>query len=285
MTWSTRRERFRAILGGNECQQPASVFDPVSTRIAEDIGYESAIVAGSMISLAVLGAPDKIVLTLSELAEQIRRMSRASELPLMIDADHGYGNALNVMRTVQELEMAGAAGLSIEDTLLPVAFGSGGKAQLISEAEAVGKMRAAVEARSDECMVIAGRTNLKATRDTADAVSRVRAYEAAGVDMIFLVGVDTHEQLDALSDAVALPFTVAASGSNVQDLDYLAARRVRVSVQGHFAHGASIGAMHEALYAARAGVASNVVPCQPPKEVVQKYLRTERYDHWQAEYL
>jgi carboxyvinyl-carboxyphosphonate phosphorylmutase len=199
------------------------VFDPLSTRIAEDIAYES----GSLISMAVLGAPDKIVLTLTELVEQIRRMSRACELPLMVDADHGYGNALNVIRTVQELEMAGASALSIEDTLLPAAFGSDGKPQLITEAEAVGKIRAAVDARSDNRMVISGRTNLKATRDTGDAVSRIKAFEAAGVDMIFLVGVDTREQLDTLTDAVNLPFTVAASNPYVQDdLDYLASRRV-----------------------------------------------------------
>ena len=94
-------------------------------------------------SLAVLGAPDLIVLTLTEFAEQCRRISRASNLPFMVDADHGYGNALNVMRTVEELEAAGVAALTIEDTALPQAFGQGAETRLLSLEEGVGKMRAA----------------------------------------------------------------------------------------------------------------------------------------------
>src|SRR3546814_16190448 len=98
---------------------------------------------GSVASLTVLGSPDLIVLTLSEFAEQAYRINRAAELPLMVDADHGYGNALNVTRTVEELEAAGVAGLSIEDTLLQQPYGATDKAQLISIEEGVGKMRAA----------------------------------------------------------------------------------------------------------------------------------------------
>ena len=103
---------------------------------------------GSVASLAVLGDPDITLITLTELAEQMRRMSRAAALPVLVDADHGYGNALNVRRTVQELEAAGAAGLTIEDTLLPQAFGEA-KTQLISLEEGVGKMKAALDGRGD----------------------------------------------------------------------------------------------------------------------------------------
>src|SRR5579863_8437157 len=107
MGWSDRRKRLRAVLAGRRCVHPGSVFDPMSARIAEDLGFELGMFAGSVASLTVLGAPDLIVVTLSEFAEQAHRICRAGSLPLLVDADHGYGNALNVMRTVEELENAG----------------------------------------------------------------------------------------------------------------------------------------------------------------------------------
>src|SRR5438132_8578670 len=148
MAFRKRREALRSILSGSRCVRPGSVYDAISIRIAEDLGFQLGMFGGSVASLAVLADPDIALITLTELAEQMRRMSRASPLPVLVDADHGYGNALNVRRTVQELETAGAAGLTIEDTLLPQAFGEA-KTQLISIDEGVGKVKAAVEARGD----------------------------------------------------------------------------------------------------------------------------------------
>ena len=123
MTITEQRQRYREVLDGNECVHPASVFDPISGRIAQDLGFRVAMFAGSIASATVLGAPDLVVLTLSELADQIRRIMRAADIPLMVDADHGYGNALSVIRTVQELEHAGVSGMTIEDTQLPPPYG------------------------------------------------------------------------------------------------------------------------------------------------------------------
>ena len=144
MRWQARRQKFRAVLEGDRAVHPGSVFDPLSARIAEDIGFETGMFAGSVASMAVLGAPDLIVLTLTEFAGQALRINRAVELPLLCDADHGYGNALNVARTVEELENAGVAALTIEDTELPAPYGAAGKARLISIDEGTGKMRAAL---------------------------------------------------------------------------------------------------------------------------------------------
>src|SRR3989442_9035933 len=160
MAFQKRREALRAILKGSACIRAGSVYDPTSVRIAEDLGFELGMFGGSVASLTVLGDPDITLITLTELAEQMRRMSRASMLPVLIDADHGYGSALNVRRTVQELETAGAAGLTIEDTLLPQAFGQA-KTQLISLDEGVGKMKAAVHARADPALVIMGPTGTR----------------------------------------------------------------------------------------------------------------------------
>src|SRR5438552_13753184 len=124
MHWTDRRRRFRAILKGGRCYHPASVFDPLSARIAEDLGFEIGMFAGSTASMTVLGAPDLIVLTLSEFAAQAYRICRAGNLALLVDADHGYGNALNAKRTVEELETAGVSALSLEDTDLTRPYGT-----------------------------------------------------------------------------------------------------------------------------------------------------------------
>ena len=211
MRGSKRRKQFRSLLDGDRCVHPGSVFDPISARIAEDLGFEVGMFAGSVASLTVLGAPDLIVLTLSELAAQAYRIGRASGLPLLVDADHGYGNALNVKRTVEELESASVAALSIEDTVLPQSFGAIGGASLISIEEGVGKMRAAIAGREDPDLVIAGRTSAVAVTGVADAIARVTAYEAAGVDAVFLVGVKTRDQMDDLSGAVGLPIILGGA--------------------------------------------------------------------------
>src|SRR5438105_14961332 len=160
MTFQKRRDVLRLILTGSRCIRPGSVYDAISIRIAEDLGFEVGMFGGSVASLAVLGDPDATLIMLTELAEQMRRMSRAAALPVLVDADHGYGNALNVRRTVEELETAGAAGLTIEDTLLPQAYGAE-EPQLISIEEGVGKMKAAVDARSDPALKSMGPTRTR----------------------------------------------------------------------------------------------------------------------------
>ena len=106
MDWRGRREKFRAILAGDACVHPGSVYDPISARIAEDLGFEVGMFAGSLGAFTVIGSPDIVIQTLTEFAQQAYRINRAGKLPLLVDADHGYGNALSVMRTVQELETA-----------------------------------------------------------------------------------------------------------------------------------------------------------------------------------
>ena len=188
MTATERRQRVRAILAGGACVHPASVFDPVSARLAAGIGFEMGMLAGSIASFTVLGAPDLVLLTLTEFAEQIRRICRAAPLPLLVDADHGYGNALNAMRTVQELEAAGVAALTIEDTQLPTPFGAAGPA-LISREEGVGKLRAALAAREDPATVIVARTSAAGIAGVDEAIARARLYAPLGPDALFLTGI------------------------------------------------------------------------------------------------
>jgi carboxyvinyl-carboxyphosphonate phosphorylmutase len=209
-------------------------------------------------SLAVLGDPDLTLITLTELAEQVRRMSRAASLPVLVDADHGYGNALNVRRTVEELDAAGAAGLTIEDTLLPQAFGQA-KPQLISLEEGVGKMKAALEARRDPSLVVIGRTGAAGITSVADAIARAQAYEATGVDALFFTGIKTRADLEAIVAATRLPIVLGSPGDEISDGSYLGSQRVRVAVQGHAPIAAAVQAIHETLQAIYQGT--------PPKQL------------------
>src|SRR6201747_2232095 len=200
MPFRKRRDALRAILTGPACIRPGSVYDAISIRIAEDLGFEVGMFGGSVASLAVLGDPDITLITLTEIAAQMRRMARAAARPVLVDPDHGYGNALNVRRTVQELEAAGAAGLTIEDTLLPQAYGEA-KTHLISLEEGVGKMKAALDARGDPSLVIIGRTGAASATSVDDAIVRAKAYQATGVDALFFTGVKTRADLDAIAAA------------------------------------------------------------------------------------
>jgi carboxyvinyl-carboxyphosphonate phosphorylmutase len=254
MTFRTRREALRAILSGSQCLRPGSVYDAISVRIAEDVGFEVGMFGGSAASLAVLGDPDIALITLSELAEQMRRMSRAAALPVLVDADHGYGNAMNVRRTVQELEMAGAAGLTIEDTLLPGAFGEA-KPQLISQDEGIGKIQAALEARRDSSLVIVARTGAASVTSIDDTVARARAYEALGPDALMFTGVKTRADLQAIAAETTLPIVLGGPTEEMSDWNFLASQRVRIVVQGHAPIAAAMQAVFATLTAIRDGSA------------------------------
>jgi oxaloacetate decarboxylase len=275
-----RRERFREHLGAGRCLVPASVFDPFSVRLAEAVGFEIGMVGGSSVSLAVLGAPDLIVLTLTEFAEQCRRMSRAAALPFMVDADHGYGNALNVRRTVEELEAAGVAALSIEDTVLPLRHGQAGT-ELLSPEEGLGKMRAAIDARADPATVIVGRTSAPAVTGMDDAVARGKAYAQAGVDALFFIGVETAEQVERLGAEFDLPI-VLAGALRIAPAEALARHGVRICLTGHPVLPAAVQAMHDALVAMREGRAP---AGQPSAELMRLTTRADEYDRWVADYL
>lgn len=268
----TRRERLRAILAGEECVHPGSVFDPVSARIAEDLGFELGMFAGSTASLTILGAPDVILITLTEFAEQCRRICRAGSLPLLVDADHGYGNALNAMRTVQEMEVAGVAGLTIEDTDLPRPFGDGAP-RVLGIAEGVGKIRAALSARHDPGLVIVGRTSAMAITGTDDAVRRAGAYAEAGVDALFLTGVTAPEQLHAVRAVTALPIILGGGGDALGDRTELAALGVRIALQGHQPIMAGFQAVYETLKALREGVPPKRLRGVPDGEFMRRVTR------------
>ena len=254
MNWTERRERFRALIAGNRCVHTGSVYDAISARIAEDLGFEVGIFSGSIGSMAVLGAPDLVVMTLTEFASQANRVCRAGNLCLLVDADHGYGNALNVRRTVEELETAGICAMSIEDTVLPRPYGPSGKPTLIPIEEGIGKMKAALSARQDKNLVIAGRTSALAVTNVDDTISRAKAYEAAGVDAIFLAGGVTVAGIEAVSSQIKIPLITRRWLRDRSPISIGWQRiGVRVALQGHAPFSAAVQAVYNTLKALRDG--------------------------------
>lgn len=284
MDWTERRERYRAVLEGESCIHPGSVYDPISARIAEDLGFEVGMFAGSIASMTVLGAPDLIVLSLTEFAGQAYRICRAGNLALMCDADHGYGNALNVMRTVEELEAAGVAAFTIEDTELPPPYGTDGP-RLLPLDEGVGKMKAALAARRDSRLAIIGRTSAATIADMDDAMRRIAAYEAAGVDAVFLTGIRTRDQVETVAGTAGIPVILGAAGPEIQDIDYLAQHGIRICLQGHQPFMAAVEAVHATLKALREGMSPADLEGVASPELMQRVTRDGDYRRWMKDYL
>lgn len=286
MNHTEQRKRLRAIFAGTKCVSPASVYDALSARVAESVGYEIGMLAGSVASNTTLAAPDLIVLTLTEFADQVRRIMRASNLSLIVDADHGYGNALNVMRTVEELEHAGVSGMSIEDTSLPARFGQAeGADELISTAEMVGKLKAAVAARRDPATIILGRTAALKVEDTPRTVARAKAYAACGVDAIFLVGVESADQVRAVHEAARLPVMVGSAPASIKREDFAAAG-ARVLLQGHPPVAAAVKALKEIythLY--NGGAPADLKDRIAPAKDMDALVSGEAYKKRQKDYL
>jgi carboxyvinyl-carboxyphosphonate phosphorylmutase len=284
MHWTDRRERYRQTIAGTACIHPASVHDAISARIAEELGFEVGMFAGSIASFTVLGAPDLILLTLTEFAAQAYRINRAGKLPLMVDADHGYGNALNVMRTVQELETAGVAALMVEDTLLPRTFGEK-KPMVVSLEEGVGKMRAALAAREDKSLTIIGRTSSPSITGLADGIKRLKAYEAEGVDALFIAGALTRQDLDAIAEEIKIPLMLGGISGDLQDKDYLASRGVRIALQGHQPFSAAVKAIYDTLKALREGTKPLALGGIASSEMMARVTREGDYKSWTEKFL
>jgi len=246
MNWTPRRQRFRQILQGTDCITPVTVFDPLSARMVEDLGGQVGMLAGSVAAMAILGAPDKMLITASEFAEMALRICRAGDLAVIADADHGYGNAMNVQRTIRELDHAGLAAITIEDTDLPQPFGSV-NAQLLSIEEGTGKMRAAVAGRVDPDLVILARTSAATITGRDDCIARIKAYAKTGVDGITLIGARSRDDLDALCAATDLPIMLGGLGSIAPTPDEAAKMGARICLRGHQPYLASLAATYSAI--------------------------------------
>jgi oxaloacetate decarboxylase len=283
MTPTEKRQRLRAVLAGDVCVSPATVYDALSARVAQSAGHQVGVLSGSVSGNTVLAVPDLMLQTLTEFAEQVRRITRASDLSLVLDADNGYGNALNVMRTVQELEHAGTSALMVEDVVMPQRFGAA-SLEVVSTEEMVGKLRAAVSARQDPSLILFARTAALKAEDVQRTAARTRAYAATGVDGIFLTGVTRLDEFDAIRAAVSIPIVLGTTpGVKREDL---AARGVRLVLQGHQPVAAVVKTLLEVYtHLQKGGAPADLKSKVASAEEMASVMRHAQYDAWSRDFL
>jgi len=204
LTPAEKRATFRASLDSGRIQLVPGAFNPLSAKLIEDRGFDGVYISGAVIA-ADLGLPDIGLTTLTEVAYRAKQISRMTDLPSLVDADTGFGEPMNVARTVQELEDAGVAGLHIEDQVNPKRCGHLDGKAIVDEKTATKRIRAAVDARRDPNLLIMARTDIRAINGLALAIDRAKALVDAGADAIFPEAMRDLAEFEAIRAAVDVP--------------------------------------------------------------------------------
>jgi 2,3-dimethylmalate lyase len=193
--------RLRELLEGPEPVLAPGAYDALTARLVEQAGFEAVYMTGFGTAASLLGRPDIGLLSFSEMVDNARRIVRAVEVPVIADADDGYGNPINVIRTVQEYEAAGVSAIHIEDQVSPKKCGHLEGKEVIEASEMVEKVRAAVEARQSEDFVIIARTDARAVEGMDRALKRARLYREAGADVLFVEAPQSEEEVATVAEA------------------------------------------------------------------------------------
>ena len=200
----TGAQQIRDLVASDTVLMPG-VYDALTARIAAQVGFDIVFISGYSVSAARLGEPDFGFLTQSEMAEAARAVCRVSRAPVIVDADTGYGNALNVMRTVRDLQDAGAAGVFLEDQVWPKKCGHMAGKRVVETGEHAAKLRAAVDARGERDMFIVARTDARQPLGLEAAIERCLAYREAGADALFVEAPQSVEELRRIAEALPPP--------------------------------------------------------------------------------
>ncbi|MBT2654440.1 oxaloacetate decarboxylase [Bacillus sp. ISL-18] len=193
---------FQELLKQQESFILPGAYDSMSARLIEEIGFKAIYATGAGISNAQLGWADVGLTSLKEVVDIVARMADVTTVPIVVDADTGFGNAINVMRTVREFERAGVAAIQMEDQVSPKKCGHFNGKDVISKSEMVGKIKAALDTRQDENLAIIARTDALAVNGMEDALDRAHAYAEAGADIIFVEAPTTIEQLRQITSSL-----------------------------------------------------------------------------------
>ena len=204
ITAAAKRETFRAGLASGSLLRMPGAFSPLVARIVQETGFDGVYVSGAALS-ADLALPDIGLTTLTEVAARGGAIAQGTDLPTLIDADTGFGEPLNAARTVRVLEQAGLAGLHLEDQVNPKRCGHLDNKAVVTVAEMIGRIRAAVDARTDPNFVICARTDARSVEGLAAAIDRSKAYADAGADMIFAEALADESEFEAFRSGVQIP--------------------------------------------------------------------------------
>ena len=282
---SAVRERFRQVLAGDTCTLAANIFDPLSARIAHLLEYQVCVLSGSVGKVANLGVPDIVLSNMSDVVDHCRRITRMAEVSLMVDAEDGFGNAVNVVRTVREMEGAGVAAIEIEDNFVPKRFNVAHPG-LVSKEEQVGKLQAAVAARTDPTTVIVARSAALAECPPEEALDRIAAYSETGAEAVMLTGVRSREQLEAVHRVTSLPLCVLGPPADARnDPAFLAASGVRILMLGNPTFAVAVRAIYESLkHLKDGGALESLAERQAAPDLLRRVNRTDEFLQIQEEY-
>jgi 2-methylisocitrate lyase-like PEP mutase family enzyme len=230
---------LRDLLKQDRVLMAPGVFDALSAVLVERAGFPLAFLSGAALSFSRYGLPDLGFTTLTQLADSVAPISARIRIPLLVDADTGFGNALSTQVTVRELERAGAAGLVLEDQVAPKRCGHMAGKQVVPVREMVGKLRAALDARRSESMVVVARTDALHVEGIDAAIDRASAYLEAGADALFIEGPRTVEQMRAVAErlgdrAPLLHNMVEGGATPVRTADQLAEFKIRIALYPAF---------------------------------------------------
>ncbi|MGF0117668.1 methylisocitrate lyase [Promicromonospora sp. Marseille-Q5078] len=203
-TPAAKRAAFRERLRSGELLQLPGAFNPLAARLIQDKGFDGVYVSGAVVA-ADLGLPDVGLTTLTEVAARAGQVARMTDLPTLVDADTGFGEAMNVARTVQAMEDAGVAGMHVEDQVNPKRCGHLDGKQVVDEPTALQRVRAAVAARRDENLLVMARTDVRAVAGLPTAIDRAKALVDAGADAIFPEAMRDLAEFEAVASAVDVP--------------------------------------------------------------------------------
>jgi len=204
MSTVTGAQRIRELVAERTVLMPG-VYDALTARIAARVGFDIVFISGYSVSAVQLGEPDFGFLTESEMAEAARAVCRVSEAPVIVDADTGYGNAVNVMRTVRDFQDAGAAGVFLEDQVWPKKCGHFEGKQVVPASDHAAKIRAACDARGERDLFVVARTDARQPLGLEDAIERCLAYKEAGADALFVEAPRSVEELERIAEALPPP--------------------------------------------------------------------------------
>ncbi|MFP6634518.1 MAG: isocitrate lyase/PEP mutase family protein [Dehalococcoidia bacterium] len=283
---SKMRDRFREVLARPDCTLAANIFDPLSARIAHMLGYEVCFLSGSVGKVANLGVPDIVLYNSSDSVDHCRRIMRMADVSLMLDGEEGFGNAVNTMRTIKELESVGVSAIEIEDNIACTQFNAWDSG-LISKAEQVGKLEAAVAARIEPGTVIVARTSVLTYCPMDEALDRISAYSQTGVEAVRLTGLKTREQLEAIHQATPLPLTVLSPPDDMRnDPESMAANGVSIVMAGNPAYGMAVKAVYDCFkHLKDGGDVAELASSEAPAALLREVNRTDEFIAMQEKYL
>lgn len=277
----------RRIAEGKALLLPG-VTNPLSARVAEDIGYEALYVTGAGVANTDLGLPDIGIMNLTDMAEAVARIHAVVGLPLVVDADTGYGNSVSCYHAVRRLEAAGASALQLEDQIFPKRCGHFEGKEVVPVAEMVSKIRAAVDARRSEDTLIIARTDACAVEGYEAAIDRAAAYAEAGADILFVEAVTTVEQMmdapkrNALPHLINIVYGGKTPSFSAEEFD---AMGYKLILYANAALQASVAGMQHVLGALhKDGALDSVTDRLAGFAERQRMVRTEEYDALRSRY-